>query len=42
MRPITSDRNLMREDFEGRLPRQLGRPYTMNTFESPIVFVAFF
>lgn len=42
MRPITSDRKYMREDFESRLPRQLGQPYTMNTFETPIVFVAFF
>lgn len=42
MNPITSDRDGMRRDFESRLPAHLGAPYTMNTLESPTVFVAFF
>lgn len=42
MRPITSDRDRLRKDFQSRLPKDLGESYIMSTYDWPIVFIAFY
>jgi hypothetical protein len=42
VRLITSDRNRLRQDFESKLPKNLGKPYIMSTFDTPFTCVAFF
>lgn len=39
---ISSDRELLRKDFECRLPAELGKPYIMNTVSGPAIYVAFY